>query len=143
MNSTVHSPHKQLIRQLFWFVIVGTSAAFVHWITVVTLVSIWDWPPLGANVIGWLVAFLVSFTGHYRLTFRQHNTQASQAMQRFFLLSGGGFAVNEIAYAILLESTELNYQWLLAGVLVGVAFLTFVISKFWAFNPSPAHSAQR
>jgi putative flippase GtrA len=124
-----------LIRQLFWFVVVGCSSALVHWLVVVALVSHWSIAPLLANVAGWLVAFLVSFTGHYQLTFRHHDTQAREALQRFFALSASGFLINELSYAALLRWTHFDYQWLLAAVLVGVAFMTFVISKFWAFAP--------
>lgn len=120
---------------MFWFVLVGSSAALVHWLVVVGLVSSLYMPPLLANVVGWLVAFIVSFTGHYQLTFRHQKSGAMAAMKRFFLLSGAGFLINEISYATLLAYTSLDYQWLLAGVLLGVALITFVASKFWAFAP--------
>lgn len=126
---------KRLIRQLFWFVVVGTISALVHWLVVVALVSQFSLSPLLANVGGWLIAFAVSFTGHYQLTFRHHGTAALAAMRRFFALSAAGFLINETAYALLLAYTTINYEWLLAGVLIGVAFLTFVASKFWAFAP--------
>ena len=126
---------KPLFKQLFWFVVVGTCAAAVHWLVVVALVSGKELHPLLANVAGWLVAFVVSFTGHYQLTFRHHNTAASAAMRRFFLLSGAGFLINEMSYALLLKVTTIDYQWLLAGVLIAVAVMTFMISKFWAFAP--------
>lgn len=131
---------KHLMRQLFWFVVVGTSSALVHWLVVVALVSHLTMNPLQANVAGWLVAFVVSFTGHYQLTFRHHNTEALSAMKRFFALSASGFLINEASYAVLLTYTTINYEWLLAGVLIGVAFLTFVASKLWAFSPKRSTS---
>lgn len=113
---------------------VGASAAFVHWVVVVMLVSGTYLTPLVANVFGWLVAFGVSFTGHYQLTFRHQRNGVSQAIWRFFLLSGLGFAINEMSYAVLLKQTRLPYELLLALVLVGVAVITFFASRFWAFN---------
>ena len=127
---------KPLVKQLFWFVVVGTSAAAVHWLVVVALVSGTLLHPLLANVAGWLVAFMVSFTGHYQLTFRYQKTSAAATMKRFFLLSGVGFLINEVSYALLMRFTAIHYQWLLAGVLIAVAMLTFLISKFWAFAPN-------
>ncbi|AWB33537.1 GtrA family protein [Orrella marina] len=126
---------KRLMRQLFWFVVVGTSSALVHWLVVVALVTHFTMNPLLANVAGWLIAFVVSFTGHYQLTFRHQNTAALSAVRRFFALSASGFLINETSYALLLTYTSINYEWLLAGVLIGVAFLTFVASKLWAFAP--------
>ncbi|MCD8505564.1 MAG: GtrA family protein [Burkholderiaceae bacterium] len=127
---------KKLSHQLAWFVAVGASAALVHWIVVVVLVSGGYLTPLVANVIGWLVAFGVSFTGHYQLTFRHQRSGVKDAVWRFFLLSAAGFAINETSYALLLKQTRLPYELLLALILIGVAVLTFVASRLWAFNAS-------
>ena len=113
---------------------VGATAALVHWVVVVLLVSGGYLTPLVANLFGWLVAFGVSFTGHYQLTFRHQRTGVTQAIRRFFLLSAFGFAINEATYALLLKQTLLPYEFLLALILVGVAALTFIFSRFWAFS---------
>lgn len=112
----------------------GTSAAAVHWVVVVLLVSGHYLTPLVANVAGWLVAFLVSFLGHYQLTFRHQRGHIKDAVWRFFLLSATGFAINETSYAVLLEQTRLSYELLLAVILVAVAAFTFVASRLWAFR---------
>lgn len=125
---------KKLSHQLAWFIVVGASAALVHWLVVVLLVSGAHLTPLVANIFGWLVAFGVSFTGHYQLTFRHQRNGVKEAIWRFFLLSATGFAINETSYAVLLKQTRLPYELLLAMVLVGVAVLTFVASRLWAFN---------
>lgn len=116
-----------------WFIVVGCAAAAVHW-TVATACVAWaGLPPLWANVLGWLVAFGVSFGGHHHFSFRGHGNPLSAAAGRFFAISAGGFAVNESAYALLLHWTTLRYDLLLAAVLVGVAGLTYVLSRHWAF----------
>ena len=53
----------------------------------------------GRQPVGWLVAFAVSFIGHYRLTFRHSRIPWTIAIRRFFLVSAAGFLVNESAYA--------------------------------------------
>lgn len=120
-------------RQLIFFVLIGSVAAGIHWGAVVLLVSQAQMPPLWANLIAWLAAFTVSFGGHYSLTFSQHNTPFLTALRRFFLVSALGFAVNEIAYAILLHYSSLSYQYLLACILIAMAFVTFILSRLWAF----------
>lgn len=125
---------QNLSRQLVWFVLVGCSAAATHWMAVVLLVSGARMEPLAANVLGWLLAFGVSFGGHYLLTFRHQQAPPARAALRFFGVSALGFAVNEAAYAWLLHATTLRYDILLAGVLVAVAFMTFILGKFWAFS---------
>lgn len=129
-------PMKKLSHQLVWFVAVGASAALVHWLVVVMLVSGGYLTPLTANIIGWLVAFGVSFTGHYQLTFRHQRSGVKDNIWRFFLLSAIGFAINETSYALLLKQTRLPYELLLALILIGVAAFTFVASRFWAFSAS-------
>jgi len=122
------------IRQMAWFIMVGCAAAATHWLVVVLTVSYWSLAPLVANVVGWLVAFCVSFGGHYRLTFRHHRAPLGQSARRFFIVSAAGFAINEFSYAWLLHATQLRYDLLLAIVLVGIAVMTFVLSRFWAFR---------
>jgi putative flippase GtrA len=116
-----------------WFVAVGCAAAAVHLLVVVMLVGGLGWRPLLANVLGWLVAFVVSFAGHWQLTFHGRGAPLWQAARRFFGISAAGFAANEIAYAALLRWSGLRYDVGLAMVLVGVAVVTYLLSSRWAF----------
>jgi len=127
---------KKLITQIGWFVIVGCAAAATHWAVAVACVAGAGWAPLAANVVGWLVAFGVSFAGHYRLTFRHHHAPLLRAAVRFFMVSTLGFAVNEATYAVLLRTTAIRYDVLLAGVLIGIAGMTFILGRYWAFRHS-------
>ena len=123
-----------MVQQLSWFIVVGASAAIVHWVIAVAGVKYIQLNPLWANLIGWLVAFTVSFSGHYHLTFRHQRAGARQAVRRFFLISAAGFAVNELSYAYLLAYTQIPYDLLLLGILVAVAGATFIASRFWGFK---------
>ncbi len=105
----------------------------MHWGVVVALVSQQGWRPLAANVLGWLVAFVVSFAGHHRLTFRDRAAPFSASVGRFFIVSAGGFSVNESAYALVLNRSELRYDLVLAVVLVAVAAITYLLSRHWVF----------
>ena len=129
---------KKIMGQVAWFVVVGCAAAATHWLVVVVTVSGLQIAPLVANIAGWLVAFAVSFAGHYTLTFRQQKAPFSQALRRFFLVSAAGFSINEAAYAWLLHVTTLRYDILLALILVAVAVATFVLGRLWAFRQRPA-----
>lgn len=103
---------------------------------VVAIVAGFSVPPLVANLAGWLVAFTVSFSGHYHLTFRYQKSSLWPAATRFFVVSAIGFGINEASYAWLLHATTMRYDVLLLLVLVGVAVLTFVLSRLWAFRPA-------
>ena len=118
------------------FIAVGCTAAAVHFGTVRLLVGAAGAAPLAANVMGWLLAFGVSFLGQWRFTFRAQQAPAWQALRRYFVLSLGGFAANESAYGALLHWTRLPYDLLLAAVLVGTALVTYLLGSRWAFRPA-------
>jgi putative flippase GtrA len=121
-------------RRIGWFVAVGCAAAAVHLGVVVVLVSRVGWPPLGANVLGWLVAFCVSFSGHWHLTFPSSGAPFARAAGRFLIVSLTGFVANESLYALLLRLTSIRYDVVLFFVLLAVAVMTYLLSSRWAFR---------
>ena len=124
-----------MIRRVAWFVFVGCAAAAVHLAMVKLLVSQLAWPPLVANVGGWLLAFCVSFAGHWHLTFPRSGAPLVRAATRFFAISATGFAINEAMYAVLLR--VLGDEWYLVVlffVLLAVAVITYLLSSRWAFR---------
>ncbi len=118
------------------FIAIGCAAAMVHWAVAVTLMLVARCGPLLANVGGWLVAMSVSYGGHSRFSFRGHGAPAQDAERRFLLVSGAGFAVNELSFALVLRHSDLRKEWLLAAVLVGVAVATYLLSRHWVFQSS-------
>jgi len=130
---------KKAAIRLICFVAVGCAAALAHLGVVVVLVSRHGQLPLVANVVGWLVAFTVSFAGHWLLTFRSQQAPLWRAARRFFGVSAAGFAANELAYALLLHWSRLRYDLVLALVLVGVAVITYLLSSRWAFLGNLQH----
>lgn len=126
------------LRRIAFFIAVGCAAGAVHFGAVVLLVEWLGASPLLANVLGWLLAFVVSFTGQSRLTFRSHGTHWTVALPRYFAVSLSGFVLNEAGYALLLHWTALPYDLALGLVLVAVAVMTFLLGSRWAFRRSPA-----
>ncbi|CAJ50536.1 GtrA family protein [Bordetella avium] len=131
-----------LFRQIALFILVGCAAAATHWLAAVLCVEFGGMAPAWANVVGWLLAFAVSFSGHYRLTFRHLALSWIVAARRFFLVSAAGFAVNELAFVWLLHTTRLPYELLLGLILIVLACLTFVASRLWAFRHKPARATR-
>lgn len=122
-------------RNVGWFIFVGCAAAGVHLVAVSLLVSQLAWPPLAANIVAWLLAFCVSFTGHWHLTFPHSGAPMLRAIRRFFLISLSGFAINEALYAVLLHTIgERWYLSILFFVLLAVAVITWLLSSRWAFR---------
>jgi len=129
---------RALLQQISLFIAVGCAASATHWGVAVACVEGLGAAPLVANLIGWLAAFVVSFSGHYRLTFRHSHTPWTIAVRRFFFISAVGFIINESAYAWLLRVTAVSYDVLLALILIALAVGTFITSRLWAFRHKPA-----
>ncbi|WP_437439071.1 GtrA family protein [Comamonas testosteroni] len=126
------------LPQLLQFVLVGGSAAATHLAVVGLLVSLGGMPPLRANVLAFLVAFVVSYNGHALLTFSAAQARGWPVVAKFFAVACLSFVANEALYYIALNWLHWHYFWSLAAVLVLVAIGTFVMSKFWAFKASSA-----
>ena len=126
------------LPQLLQFVLVGGSAAATHLAVVALRVSQLNMPPLGANVLAFLVAFVVSYNGHALLTFSAAQAKGWSVVARFFAVACLAFVANEVLYYIALHQWHLHYLWSLFAVLLIVAVVTFVAAKFWAFARSAA-----
>lgn len=120
-----------MIRQLARFGAVGVAAMAVHWLVVALLVPL-GMAPLLANAIAFAVAFNVSYHGHRNWTFVATTPHAT-TFGRFLGVALLSFALNEALYYALLQR-GVEYRLALAIVLVAVAALTFVLSRYWAFR---------
>ena len=131
--STLHR-----LPQGLQFACVGGAAAATHLLVVALLVQSAAWAPLSANVVGFLIAFCVSYGGHALLTFSKHKTSHFRALPRFFIVACSSFLLNEALYYIALTQLHWPYLPSLLAVLLLVAVVTFVAAKFWAFSKGPA-----
>jgi putative flippase GtrA len=126
-----------MIAQLARFGVVGVAAMAVHWLIVAGIVPL-GMAPLIANVIGFAVAFNVSYFGHRNWTFSASDGPAAAGhaitFTRFLSVAGASFILNELMYSLLLRYTALDYRAALLLVLIAVAALTFVLSRYWAFR---------
>ncbi|WP_370680753.1 GtrA family protein [Comamonas sp. GB3 AK4-5] len=135
----------QRLRQLpqtLQFVGVGGAAAATHLAVVFLLVQGLGMAPLVANVLAFLVAFVVSYNGHAWFTFASHAVRGWAVVAKYFAVASLSFVVNEALYWVALHRLHWHYFWSLLGVLVLVAVGTFVLSKFWAFRAPGAGAAQ-
>jgi putative flippase GtrA len=127
---------KILSAELARFIIVGSSAAGVHFCLVLLQVQCFAVVPLAANILAFLISFLVSYTGHRFWTFSDTTLQHAQSLPRFFLVASSSFGLNEAMYFLLLRYTALPYWLSLGIVLVVVAAITFAGGRVWAFARS-------
>jgi putative flippase GtrA len=120
------------MRTGFWFLVVGSSAAFTH-MAVFALTAPYLWPEL-ANAAGFVVAFFVSFAGHRWLSFQDASTSLLQSLRRFAVTAIAGFVANELMFMLLLRVFDLPAWLALFFALVFASAQTFLLSRFWAFR---------
>lgn len=119
-------------RSLFWFLVVGTSAALTHAV-VFGLTNQTLWPEV-ANALGFAVAFWVSFFGHRLLSFQDAATSVKQSLLRFVVTSLAGFAANALVFSLLLRALEWPRWLALFLAMVFAAAQTYGLSRYWAFR---------
>lgn len=134
--------------QTLRFLAVGASAALVHFLVLVSIVNFTTITPTWANVGAFLIAFIVSFFGHFYLTFKpaDQSTKNSQlsnnkknkhlpALGKWFSSSAAGFMVNQALFVLGLNWLGECYYILIWLVVTGViTVMTFALGKFWAFK---------
>jgi putative flippase GtrA len=115
-----------------WFLAVGASAALTH-MGVFALARHQMLPEL-ANALGFAVAFVVSFSGHRLLSFRDAATSVATSLGRFAVTALAGFACNELVFVLLFRVAGWPPLLALFVALVLAAGQTFALSRFWAFR---------
>ncbi len=124
-------------KQAFWFLIVGSLAGLVHFVSLVICVELFVIQPIWANVIAFLIAFIVSFFGHFQLTFHQQTDKRAwqHHLQKWFISSVMGFLLNQGLFLLglkLLGNAWYGVIWFIVTAMVTV--MTFILGKLWAFK---------
>ena len=121
----------------FWmmvrFGIVGVVATFIHMSAASGLVHFEIAGVFPANLIAYLIAFCVAFSGHFLWSFRAEG-QFTQALWRYFIISASSFAVNNVVLLGLVSSGVLSK---VMSVLIAAAIvpgISYVASRFWGFR---------
>ena len=124
---------KQEVLTMSRFTLVGIIAACVHISIVWALITQISIEALLANLVAFLTAFIISFTGQYLWTFRSNRNWQS-ALIRFFLISLLAFALNNMALITLLDLGFMSDS--LAAILSAcvIPVITYLAGRFWAFK---------
>lgn len=121
-----------LATQAAVFGAVGLTATLTHFLVASALFSLAAIPIFYANVVGFALAFLVSYLGHYHLSFRS-TAPAISALSRFLAVALIGFALNNLVLFVLHAGLGFHELVALAGAIVVSAGFVFILSKLWAF----------
>lgn len=122
----------KLLRQVFYFGVVGITATFVNYI-----VAVFSYEFIGLNIFasqffGYCLAVLVSLFGHSKITFNTDIT--SNVLFRFIIVSLTTLALSEILLLFLEGSFSLSHRISLLIVVFFIPVITFILSKLWVFQ---------
>ena len=124
------------VLRLFRFGIVGVAATATHAGVLWALVEFMNLRPSLATVIGFLIAFNVSYFGHYYFTFRSREPHR-RALPGFAATATAGAVLNWLIFVVATDLLEANY-WIAFGIaVISVPIFVFVVSRRVAFERSP------
>ncbi|GAA0786290.1 GtrA family protein [Roseibium denhamense] len=118
------------------FAVVGTAATATHAVFATGLYELAEVNVFVANIFGFVIAFCVSFAGHYWWSFShmRKDGRALASMARFLVIAVVGFALNNVVLTLWLQLT----RWPdVAGLLFSIAVvpaLSFLGARLWAFS---------
>jgi putative flippase GtrA len=117
---------------------VGVAAAAIHVLMFSASIELAGLAPLAANFVGFGVAVVVSFFGHFQWTFRGQTAGGSRrrqrtALARFTLVALTGLALNSLAVYVVVNLLALPYHYAILLMISVVPLVVFALSKLWAF----------
>jgi putative flippase GtrA len=115
------------------FAIVGLAATATHVVAVWTILHTTNIPVYLATFCAFLIAFVVSFGGHYLWTFGAPGSPL-RSLVRFFIIALSGFATHLILLTILLHTgyfSDSTCAVIAAGV---VPVISYCASRLWGFR---------
>lgn len=125
-----------MIRRLARFGAVGITATITHYLCALVLTLVVDvyW----ANVLGYAMGTGVSYYGHHRLTFAAPRdlTSHRRAISRFLVSTLIGVAFSQAILYVAVSHLLLPPAWALAVVVTTLPVLSFLLLRFWVFEPS-------
>ncbi|WP_252107294.1 MULTISPECIES: GtrA family protein [unclassified Halomonas] len=114
--------------QALRFIAVGATATATHMLVATLLYAFLNGRAIPViNFAAWLTAFVVSFWGHQRVTFKRSTT-----FGRFLLMSLSGLAINYALLGALLQTPLLPLLAMLLAI-AGAAMSTYLLAKYHTF----------
>ena len=118
-------------RRITRFGMVGVAALFTHMAVAWLVLDRLTGSPYAASLAGFLVAFCVSFLGHYHFTFAGGQGYA-KTLPRFFAVAASGFLASLLVLNAVAAYGLPKTVSLMVSILV-IPALTYIAARLWAF----------
>jgi putative flippase GtrA len=115
------------------FGFIGFLATTVHVASVWILLTSFGTSPITANTLSFIIAFGLSFTGHYLWTFCAPGNPCF-AMLRFFLIALSGFIANTLLLVFFIQNGIFSPAHSAVFSVLVIPVISFVASRLWCFK---------
>lgn len=115
------------------FIIIGGLATLVHYVAALTAYGVFNVPPLWANFIAFIIAFNVTYLGHYFWVFKSENSHRS-SLPKSLSVSLTGLMLSQLIVWGLTEKLDFPFHFTLIAAVTLVPIVTFSLNRFWVFK---------
>ena len=120
------------MMQVLRFAGIGICATLVHVTVALAVGTALNLSPMSANLAGFTLAFVVSYLGHIKFTFRVATPNTSH-LRRFLVLSALSLVLSSAITAIATaQGATLTQAMICVGLIVPA--VSFIGARFWAFS---------
>lgn len=121
------------VRRIARFGFVGLSAMVTHIVVANAVLAYVIDSAYAASLAGFLVAFCVSYLGHYHFTFGEGQGHA-KALPRFFLVAVSGFLASLMVLKVIATYSAVPPAVSLTLSILVIPGLTYLAARLWAFR---------
>ena len=129
-------PQDAVFRQFMVFTVVGAVGTVAHYLTMITLVEVFDHRPVHAAMAGFLVGAVVNYLLNYRYTFKS-NKRHRDVFHKFLFIAAIGACLN---YGLMHVGVELLQLQYVISQLIATAIIlvwNFAGNRLWSFAERP------
>ncbi len=119
--------------QIIRYLMVGGTAALAQMLSLIGLVQLLTVSPVFANMLAYVLGFLLTFLGHCYWTFSHHSSLRTFLFLRYMLVGVLNFFLNQLSFYFFYEALNLHYVIALGISIVCVTMITFILNKFFVF----------
>lgn len=124
-----------LVEQFIKWSIVGTIGAVIDFSLLFLLHQVMGINVYFSNTISFTAAVINNYLLNRYWTFRgMKHKEASKQLPQFYLVSVGGYVLNQLLLAFFIEIVFLTWYWAKALATIVVLIWNFVVNRIWTFR---------
>ncbi len=121
-------------KKFFIYGIVGVIGTFIHFLTLVLLVELFNQDPVFSSSIGFIFTVIISFILNKKFTFKTRSKNNSILFIKYSLVSISGFILNSLIMYLTVHVFTIHYFIGQAIVIIVLPISNFLLNHYWTFN---------